>query len=369
MNSVLFRAESIPEKAFVWAALHLIRIMPAEGMMKLRFYFFVVCLAIPLSAVYARGNTDGSEKTVVVYTYDSFAAEWGPGAEIAKRFKAQTGYTVHYVVCEDSGAILSKAIAEKKHPRADVLLGINSFLIDKVRIEGVLEPYHSQNLTRAIPEHVMITDDALLTPYDWGYFTVMYDTQSKIPAPQSLEDLTKPEYAKSLVIMDPRTSAPGLGFAAWTKAVYGNDYLSYWKRLTPSILTMSHSWSAGYGLFTAGEVPLVVSYTTSMAYHIRYDNTDRYRALEFPEGHIIAIEAMGVVKDAPHKIGAQAFIDFMLSEKAQEVLPETQWMYPVNSQVILPESFKPVPMPKKSLFLTGAEAETTIDSIISILGN
>ena len=189
-----------------------------------------------------------------------------------------------------------------------------------------------------------------------------------MPAPHSLEDLTKPEYAKSLVVMDPRTSAPGLGFAAWTKAVYGNDYLAYWKRLAPSILTMSHSWSAGYGLFTAGEAPLAVSYTTSMAYHIRYDKTDRYQALVFAEGNMIALEGMGVVKNAPHRAAAQAFIDFMLSERAQEVLPETQWMYPVNTKTALPESFKSVPMPEKSLNMPGTEAEAVTDAIISALG-
>ena len=317
--------------------------------MKLRLYFlsFIVCLIMLHSTAFAGGKADTADKNVVVYTYDSFASEWGPGTEIAKRFQEQTGYTVTYVVCEDSGSVLSKAIAEKKKPRADVLLGINAFLIDKTRNAGVVEPYISPNLDKVVPTQIVMTEDHLLTPYDWGYFAIMYDTQSKIPAPKSLEDLTKPEYAKSLVIMDPRTSAPGLGFAAWTKAVYGNDYLTYWKRIAPSILTMSHSWSAGYGLFTAGEAPLAVSYTTSMAYHIRYDKTDRYQALVFAEGNMLALEGMGIVKNAPHRTAAQAFVDFMLTEKAQEVLPEKQWMYPANAAIPLPESFKTVPMPKK----------------------
>ena len=339
--------------------------------MKTHLYFFLsfVWLIILPSTVFAGGKTDIAEKTVVVYTYESFASEWGPGAEIAKRFKEKTGYTVRYVICEDSGAVLSKAIAEKRHPRADVLLGINAFLIDRARTAGVLEPYASAHLDKTVPQQVIMTDDALLTPFDWGYFAIMYDTYSKLPAPQSLEDLTKPEYAKSLVIMDPRTSAPGLGFAAWTKAIYGNDYLAYWKRLMPSILTMTHSWSAGYGLFTAGEAPLVVSYTTSMAYHIRYDKTDRYQALVFDEGNMIALEGMGVVKNAPHRIAAQDFIDFMLTEKAQEVLLETQWMYPVNTKTRLPESFKTIPAPKKSLSISGTEAEAAVAAIISVLGN
>ena len=104
-----------------------------------------------------------------------------------------------------------------------------------------------------------------------------------------------------------------------------------------------------------------------MAYHIRYDKTDRYQALTFAEGNMIALEGMGVVKNAPHRAAAHAFIDFMLTEKAQEVLPETQWMYPANTVVQLPESFETVPMPKKSLTISGTEAETTVDAIISVL--
>lgn len=343
--------------------------MPAEGRMKVRLYFFafIVFSVILPSAIFAGGKKESAEKTVVVYTYDSFAAEWGPGPEIAKRFKEQTGYTVQYVICDDSGAILAKAIAEKSAPRADVLLGIDEFRADKARNADILEPYVSDRIDTVMPKNSMMTQDHLLTLYDWGYFALMYDTQSNIPAPKSLEDLTKPEYAKSLVIMDPRTSAPGLGFLAWTKAVYGDNYLSYWKRLMPSILTMSPSWGTGYGLFTAGEAALAVSYTTSMAYHIK-DNTDRYKALVFAEGHMMALEGMGLVKNAPHRTAGQAFIDFMLTEQAQQVLPETQWMYPANTTVPLPESFKTVPQPEKSLTLSAAEVEKSIDSVISVLG-
>ena len=98
--------------------------------------------------------------------------------------------------------------------------------------------------------------------------------------------ITKSEYAKKLILMDPRTSTPGLGFAAWTIAVFGSDYESYWQKLKPAVLTMASGWSSGYGLFTKGEAPLVVSYVTSPAYHIYADKTNRYRALVFSEGHV-----------------------------------------------------------------------------------
>lgn len=331
--------------------------------------FLFLCFILCSTHLFALGRTDSPEKaqTVTVYTYDSFAADWGAGPEIARRFQQKTGYTLEYVICEDTAAILSKAKLEKKQPKADVLLGIDTFTAQQVHEADVLEAYRSPHFSNKMEETFRITGGGILTPYDWGFFTVMYDSASSVPEPESLKDLTNPHYKNALAVMDPSMSSPGLGFAAWTKAVYGDDCANYWKKLKPSILTMPHSWSAGYGLFTAGEVPLVISYTTSMAYHIRNDNTNRYKALIFPEGHIMTIEGMGLVKNAPNKKGGQAFIDFMLTKEAQEVLPEKQWMYPVLETVPLPESFKRVPVPEKRLTIPQEQVQEAVQTVLSTM--
>jgi thiamine transport system substrate-binding protein len=139
--------------------------------------------------------------------------------------------------------------------------------------------------------------------------------------------------------MDPRTSTPGLGFKCWAEKVYGSDYDAYMKRLEPSILTMAPSWSVGYGMFTKGEAPLVISYTTSAAYHIEYDEGDQFKALKFTDGHIRQIEGACIVKNAPNLAGAKKFMDFLISEEAQNIIPLTQWMFPANKNVKLPASY------------------------------
>jgi len=149
--------------------------------------------------------------------------------------------------------------------------------------------------------------------------------------PASLEDLTKPEYSKKIILMDPRTSTPGLGFLAWTQAVYKDGWKDYWKRLAPSILVMTPGWDTGYGLFTKGEAPLVLSYSTSPAYHKAYEKTERYKALVFAEGHSAQIELAGILTSSRHKKDAEKFLDFLVSEEAQALLPETQWMYQPTS--------------------------------------
>ncbi|MFA6508616.1 MAG: thiamine ABC transporter substrate-binding protein, partial [Treponemataceae bacterium] len=175
---------------------------------------------------------------------------------------------------------------------------------------------------------------------------IIYDSQKIQDPPKNLEDLTKKEYTRKLILMDPRTSTPGLGFLAWTKAVYGNEWKEYWKRLAPSILTVSAGWDTGYGLFTSGEAPMVLSYTTSPAYHLEYDKIERYRAAIFAQGHAVQIEAAGILKNTKHMKNARIFMDFMLSPEFQSIIPLTNWMYPVT-EITLPASYRLAPKPGK----------------------
>jgi len=167
--------------------------------------------------------------------------------------------------------------------------------------------------------------------------------------------------------MDPRTSTPGTGFLAWTIAAFGKDWPDFWTRLKPNVLTVSPGWDAGYSLFTSGEAPLVISYTTSPAYHAEYEGTDRYKALIFPEGHVAQIEGVGLAKGAKNAEGAKAFIDFMLTDEAQGVLPLTQFMYPVSPAVALPASYGAAPMAPKTLAVASSDVTAAIDEAVAIL--
>lgn len=334
-------------------------------------FFFSISLLCSIGSLFALGASDAKDsargKEVVVYAYDSFTAEWGLGPELVKLFEAKSGYTVTLISCGDAGQVLSRAALEKKAPNADVLIGIDNNLLDAARKENILQPYKGANAEKVVAKDLRFANDWLLTPYDWGYFAIIFDTESLITPPASLADLTKGEYAKKLILMDPRMSTPGAGFLAWTLAVYGKEYASYWTALKKNILTLAPGWDTGYGLFTSGEAPLVISYTTSPAYHVEYDKTDRYQALIFSDGHIRQIEGLGVVKGARNPAGAEAFVDFMLTDEAQGVLPLTQWMYPVSASVKLPASYSAAPKAAKTLSVPSADVQAAIESVMSIL--
>jgi len=332
------------------------------------FLTSLILMALCLSSCSKKNSVD-SDKEVTVYTYDSFISEWGPGPEIARLFTEKTGIKVNYVDCGDGAQILSKALTEKSAPQSDVILGLDNNLIGKARSAGLLEAYKpagSENLIDGL--EASLGGDYLLTPYDYSHFAMIYDSESSVTKPVSLADLARDEYEGKIILMDPRTSTPGLGFAAWTLAVFGDHYKDYWKDIKKSVLTMSPGWSSGYGLFTKGEAPLVISYTTSPAYHVEYGEGDRFKALVFDEGHVQQVEGAGVTKGAKNPKAAKAFIDFLISDAGQNTIPLTQWMFPANKNVVLPDSYKTAaPVPAKTLSYDVSKLETVVADIISII--
>tara|TARA_B100000085_G_scaffold96375_1_gene87439 strand:- start:45 stop:713 length:669 start_codon:yes stop_codon:yes gene_type:complete len=194
---------------------------------------------------------------------------------------------------------------------------------------------------------LQIDPEHRVTPFDYGYIAFVYDSERIQEPPQSLEDLTAPRFRNRIVIENPKTSSPGLSMLHWTISVYGEEnYLDYWKRLKPNLLTITDGWSAAYGMFTKGEVPMVLSYVTSPAYHLEYEKTERYRAAEFPNGHYRQVEFAGILKGSKNPERAREFIDFMLSEGFQDAIPLTNWMFPVIQYQPLPDSFRVAPQPK-----------------------
>jgi thiamine transport system substrate-binding protein len=228
---------------------------------------------------------------------------------------------------------------------------------------GVLQAYRSPNLS-LIPKELQFDPTNHVTPFDYGYFAIVYDSVELTDPPESLAQLTEPRYRDKIIVEDPRTSSPGLGFLLWTIAAFDEGYLDYWRKLMTNLLTITEGWDTAYGMFTSGEAPMVLSYTTSPAYHVEYEESRRYRALLFQEGNYLQIEGMGIAKGAPHLRWAKRFIDFILTEEFQIEIPLTNWMYPVNPHAPLPDSFAYAPKPEKSLSLDYQTIEAKLEEWI-----
>ena len=301
-----------------------------------------------LAALSGISSAAADTPKLTVYTYSSFVADWGPGPKITPIFEQQCGCKIEWVGVGDGAALLSKLKLEGEKTPADVVLGIDTSLTSEALKTGLIAPHGADLSAVKLP---IAWDDQNFVPYDYGYFAFMWDTQQLKAPPKSLADLTASGDEPKVLLEDPRTSTPGRGLMLWLKTVYGDKAADAWKGIAPKILTVSKSWDEAYGLFTKGEAPLVLSYTTSEAYHVMAEQTDRYKALIFPEGNYMQVEVAAMLKTTQHPDLAKQFLQFLVSKDFQTAIPETNWMYPVIDGAT-PDAFATsAPQPEKSLLL------------------
>jgi thiamine transport system substrate-binding protein len=259
-----------------------------------------------------------------IYTYDGFASEWGPGPGLKAGFEKTCNCTIEWTTSEDAISNLRKVQLEGAATKADVVLGLDTATSGEARATGLFAPHGLK------PEGLVFPwSDAEFVPFDYGYFAFVYDKQKTPNPPTSFEELIALPASFKIVIEDPRSSTPGLGNVLWVEAAYSDRAPEIWKGLKPHVLTMTRGWSEAYGLFLDGQADMVLSYTTSPAYHAIAENKDHYAYAHFSEGYLAQVEVAGVLKSSDQPDLAKAFLAYLTTSEAQKILPTTNWMYPV----------------------------------------
>lgn len=286
---------------------------------------------------------------LTVLTYDSFVSEWGPGPVVEAAFEETCGCDLRFVAAGDGAALLARAKLEGEGTEADVILGLDANLIAEARESGLFAPHGT---TPELDLPVEWSDDTFL-PFDWGWFSVVGRKDG--PMPGSFRELAESD--ASLVIQDPRSSTPGLGLLLWIDAAYGEEAPAIWEELRDNIVTVTPGWTEAYNLFLEGEADLVLSYTTSPAYHRIAEEDEGFVALPFEEGHYLQVEVAARLAGSDTPELAQEFLAFMLTEPFQGAIPTTNWMYPaVMPEGGLPEGFESL-RPETTLYLPPEEAQ------------
>ncbi|WP_429157013.1 thiamine ABC transporter substrate binding subunit [Aeromonas veronii] len=273
--------------------------------------------------------------TLTVYTYSSFTADWGPGPKIKQAFEKECGCTLNLVPLEDGVAILNRLRLEGNHSKADLVLGLDDALISEAKQSGLFAPHPAKLDGIKVPGG---WQDDTFVPYDYGYFAFVYDKDKLKQPPKSLEDLVERPDLK-VIYQDPRTSTPGQGLMLWMKSVYGDKAPAAWTELAKKTVTATKGWSEAYGMFLDGEADMVLSYTTSPAYHLIAENKPQYQAAAFEEGHYRQVEVAAKLKSAKQEKLADQFLQFMVSPAFQQEIPTGNWMYPVIDTP-LPKGFE-----------------------------
>ena len=153
-----------------------------------------IAASIPLAAMSA---------DLTIYTYDAFAAEWGPAPSIESAFEAHCECDIEFVGADSSLALLRKVQLEGPSSPADIILGLDTNSMEMARATNLFATpeWDSQNLNLPVS-----WTEQTFVPFDYSIFAFVYQKDRLATVPDSLEALRAlPEDVK-IVIQDPRSS-------------------------------------------------------------------------------------------------------------------------------------------------------------------
>ena len=299
-----------------------------------------------------------AQSELTIYAPDYFTSEWGPGPKIEEAFEAQCDCDVTYV----AGDLLPRLLLERERTKADIVIGLNTDVTKKARETGLFAPHEQHTSDLTLP--IAWTDEVFL-PFNWGHTAFIYDNTKIENPPTSFDEFLNSDDDVQVVLQDPRSSISGLALMLWMQAVYGDEVEAAFEKLAPKVLTITKGWSESYGMFTDGEADMVLSYTTSPAYHIIAEEDETKSAAIFEEGHYFMTELVAKVAGTEEPELASQFMDFVLSEEFQGMIATANWSFPAKLEADkLPEGFQKLALPEKALFYDEDEAAALRDDVL-----
>lgn len=248
-------------------------------------------------------------------------------------FTEKTGIPVSYLRAT-TGELVNRVIAEKNEPQADILLGGASSYHIKLDEEGALESYSSP-AAKNLPSYAVAPDNS------WTGFCVLTlgiginskRFAEKFPGkayPKTWEDLTDPAYKGEVVLTNPVASSTAYLFVQDQLQRLGEEKgWEYLAALSKNVGQFPDSGSAPAKLVGTGEYALGISYIHALA---------KYKAQGFdvdmvaPPQSVGDVDCISIMKNTKNLKGAEAFVDFMLSKEAQELMSSIDFTIPVNPE-------------------------------------
>ncbi len=290
------------------------------------------------------GNAQSSGEVVLV-THDSFTLP----DDVIAGFTDETGYDLTVLPSGDAGAMVNQVVLTEGSPLGDAVFGIDTTFASRALEAGVIAEYTPQDLPESASESALPGDgSAYLSPVDVGDVCVNIDdtwfAEEGIDPPQTLDDLTDPAYEGLFVTPAASTSSPGLAFLLATIGEFGEDgWADYWRDLVANDVAVTSGWEDAYTVdFTAGggdgDRPIVLSYASSPPFTIPEEGGEPTTSA-LMDTCFRSVEYAGVLEGAANPEGAQALVDYLLSEPVQAALPESMYVFPVDDTVELPEAW------------------------------
>jgi iron(III) transport system substrate-binding protein len=306
---------------------------------------------LPAGCTRTDGATAPSDpgKTVVLYS----SADPDVAKPIIDAFEKDTGLKVLLVgdtEATKTTGLVQRLLAEKDRPRADVWWSSEPFGTARLAKAGVLGAYTSDAAEKSIkggwPKGLLATD------HTWYAFAqrarvIVYNTDRVKPAdvPYTLGDLFDPKFKDRVGMARPQFGTTGGQMAAICH-VYGPDALRDWlKRLSAGGLRLYDGNMSIVRAVSQGEIfvgladadDVYAGKRNAWPVEMVFERNDLANnpgasfggfgtaaSLKVGAGPLVLPNTVSLVKGGPNPENGKRLIDFLLSEKAERILAESE---------------------------------------------
>jgi iron(III) transport system substrate-binding protein len=238
-------------------------------------------------------------------------------------FTKATGVEVSALPLAAAGDLQTKITAEKNNPQADIFVGGSSEFHDPLGKQGLLEAYQSPNAKDVGAQFKEAS--GLWTGWYTGIFGFISNTDRLTKEvggkkPATWDDLLDPAWRQKLILPDPIKTGGGYIFIATQIFRFGKDEtkaMDYMKKLHPNILS--------YGPTSPGVITSISNGEAAGAPNWSHDiltakAKDPTRIdLTVPTDTGFEVGAVSIVKGTKNLLGAQAFVDWVLTKEAGDL--------------------------------------------------
>lgn len=266
------------------------------------------------------------------------ARHYDTDRELYDGFTRQSGIRIRLIEA-NADQLVERIRSEGANSPADVLITVDAGRLSRAQEGGVLQPVRSAVLDSRIPAHLRDPEG------HWFGFSmrarvVMYDRTLGLPAGLTrYEDLAKPEY-RGMVSTRSSGNIYSIGWTASMLAASNAEATEAWARGIAANLSRPPAGGDTDQIraVAAGQGRLAISNTYYLGNLARSQRAEdraiaERMAVLFPNqadrGTHVNISGAGVVRTAPNREAAVAFLEYFSSQVAQSIFADGNSEYPV----------------------------------------
>ncbi|MGQ9780676.1 MAG: extracellular solute-binding protein [Nitrososphaeria archaeon] len=147
-----------------------------------------------------------------------------------------------------------------------------------------------------------------------------------------------------------------MAFLSWVLSEKGYEKgFQYLVALEENVKVHPSGWTSSIQVLKTGEVYAGIMFNTDMGYSETPNLTSTVE-----EGFIYR-EGIALVKNRKHIESAKLFVEYVLSKEGQDLIPDNNYMFPVNSNAAVPSWLESAPKPKKAVIFDSSISGSIVE--------